>query len=83
MRLQKVKNDFFRDTNDLQQQTQGKKTPSPVKNISQDYQPTAMNVAVPDALAAEAAPARGVYTCPHLPSCYSPTAERPPDQATA
>lgn len=83
MKLQQVKNDFFRQVNDLQQQTQGKKAPSsPVKDISKDYQPTAMHIAVPDAMAALPS-AKGVYTCPHLPSSYAPTAEMPPDQAPA
>ena len=83
MKLQQVKNDFFRQVNDLQQQTQGKKAPSsPVKNISKDYQPTAMQIAVPGAWAAlSLTPAE--YTYPHLPSSYSPTAEMPPDQAPA
>lgn len=81
MKLQQVKNDFFRQVNDLQQQNQGKRAPaSPLKDISKDYQPAAMQIAVPDALAA-LAPVRGVYTFPYLPTCYSPTAEMPPDQA--
>ncbi len=81
MKLQQTKNDFFRQVNDLQQQNQGKKSPaSPVKDLSKDYQPTAMDIAVPDALAA-GMPAPGVYTCPHLPSSYAPTKEMPPDQA--
>ena len=82
MKLQQVKNDFFRQVNDLQQQTQGKKAPTPVKNFSKDYQPAAMHVAVPDALAA-LAPVRGVYTYPYLPSHFSPTDEMPPDEAPA
>ena len=83
MKLQQVKNEFFRQANDLQQQTQGKKAPSsPVKDLSKDYQPTAMHVAVPGAVAA-LLPVCGVYTCPNLPSAYSPTAELPPDQAQA
>ena len=83
MKLQQVKNDFFRQVNDLQQQTQGKKAPSsPVKDISKDYQPTAMHIAVPGALAELPSTPAG-YTCPHLPSSYSPTAEMPPDQAPA
>jgi hypothetical protein len=83
MKLQQVKNDFFRQVNDLQQQNQEKKTPSsPNKDLSKDYQPTAMHIAVPDALAA-LAPVQGVYTYPYLPANYSPTAEIPPDQAIA
>lgn len=82
-KLQQVKNDFFRQVNDLQQQTQGKKAPSsPVKNISKDYQPTAMHIAVPGALAALPS-TPGEYTYPHLPSSFSPTAEMPPDRAPA
>ena len=83
IKLQQVKNDFFRQVNDLQQQNQGKKSPaSSLKDISKDYTPTAMHVAVPNALAA-LAPVQGVYTFPILPSFYSPTAEMPPDQAIA
>ncbi|GGB08945.1 hypothetical protein GCM10011511_35590 [Puia dinghuensis] len=82
IKLQRVKNDFFRQVNDLGQQSQGKKAPTPVKNTSNDYQPTAMYVAVPDALAA-LEPVRGVYTFPYLPSYCSPTDEMPPDQAPA
>ena len=82
IKLQQVKNDFFRQVNDLQQQNQGKKTSSPIKDISKDYQPTAMHVAVPGA-GTTLMPAPGVYTCPHLPSSFSPTAEMPPDQAPA
>jgi hypothetical protein len=81
-KLQQVKNDFFRQANDLQQQNQGKRSSSPIKDISKDYQPTAMHIAVPGAWAVSM-PAPGVYTCPHLPSSYSPTAEMPPDQAPA
>jgi len=80
MKLRQAKNDFFRQVNDLQQQTQGKKAPATTKNFSKDYQPTAMHVAVPDAMVA-LAPVAGVYTYPCLPSAYSPTAEMPPDQA--
>ncbi|HLZ86170.1 MAG TPA: hypothetical protein VKQ52_02970, partial [Puia sp.] len=83
LRLQQVKNDFFRQVNDLQQQNQGKKSSTPIKDLSKDYQPTAMQVAVPDALAALAPVLSGVYTFPYLPSCYSPTAEIPPDLAPA
>ena len=83
IKLQQVKNDFFRQVNDLQQQNQGKKSPaSSLKDISKDYTPTAMHVAVPNALAA-LAPVQGVYTYPFLSSFYSPTAEMPPDQAPA
>lgn len=82
-KLQQVRNDFFRQVNDLQQQNQGKKAPSsPVKDFSKDYQPTAMHIAVPGAQAA-GMPAPGLYNCPNLPSSYSPTAEMPPDQAPA
>jgi hypothetical protein len=81
MKLLQVKNDFFRQANDLQQQNQGKKTPSSfLKDLSKDYQPTAMHIAVPDALAA-LMPTQGVYTCPRLPNNYSPIAEMPPDMA--
>jgi len=79
VKLQQVKNDFFRQANDLQQQNQGKKTPgSPVKHLTNDYQPTAMHVAVPGAPAVQL-PAAGVYTCPDLAANFYPTAEMPPD----
>jgi hypothetical protein len=81
-KLSQVKNDFFRQVNDLQQHNQSKKTPSSVKNISKDYQSTTMQIVVPGALAA-LMPVPGVYTCPGLLSNYSPTTEMPPDQAPA
>ncbi|HWB90737.1 MAG TPA: hypothetical protein VG605_02750 [Puia sp.] len=80
MNLQKAKNEFFRQVNDLQQQNQGKKNNSISKDFSKDYTPTAMDIVVPAALATLRIPA-GMFVAPHLPSCYSPTAEMPPDQA--
>lgn len=78
--LQKGKNDFFRQVNDLQQQNQGKKSnPSLTKNSTSDYTSTAMDVAVPAAMAA-LTPATGTMLSYSLPSRYTPTAERPPDQ---
>lgn len=82
-KLSQVKNDFFRQVNDLQQQNQGKKTPSaPIKALSKDYQPTTIQILVPNALA-ELMPVPGVYACPDLRSSFTPIAEMPPDQAPA
>jgi hypothetical protein len=78
MDIQKVKNEFFRQVNDLQQHNQGKKSNSPVKDFSKDYTPTAMDVAVPAALAV-LMPVTGTTTTSYLPIRYTPTAERPPD----
>jgi hypothetical protein len=79
IRLQKNKNEFFRQVNDLQQQSQGKKNSStPVKDFSKDYTPSAMVVDVAVANAVPM-PARGLFHSPDLPSRYSPTAEMPPD----
>ena len=78
MDIQKVKNEFFRQVNDLQQHNQGKKNNSPVKDLSKDYTPTAMDVAVPAALAV-LMPASGTTTSYTLPIRYTPTAERPPN----
>jgi hypothetical protein len=81
--LQKAKNDFFRQVNDLQQQTQGKKNgSSAIKDFSKDYTPTAIDIVVP-AAQATLTPVRNLALSPHLPSSFSPTAERPPDQASA
>ena len=81
--LQKAKNDFFRQVNDLQQQTQGKKNgSSAIKDLSKDYTPTAMNIVVPAAQAV-LTPVRNLALSPILPSCFTPTAERPPDQAVS
>jgi hypothetical protein len=80
--LQKAKNDFFRQVNDLQQQNQGKKSgSSAIKDFSKDYTTTAMDVVVPAAQAA-LTPGINLSLSPHLPSSFAPTAERPPDQAT-
>ena len=81
--LQKSKNDFFRQVNDLQQQTQGKKNgSSAIKDLSKDYTPTAMDIVVPAAQAV-LTPVRNLTLSPILPSSFTPTAERPPDQASA
>ena len=81
--LQKAKNEFFRQVNDLQQQSQGKKSNNaPVKDFSKDYTPTAMDVIVPAARTTPSV-AAGIIAACQLPSRYSPTAERPPDQVAA
>ncbi len=81
IKLQTAKNDFFRQVNDLQQQSQGKKnnSHSTSRDNSKDYCPAAPATIVPDALIAMN-PARGLYIPPRLPSRYTPTAENPPDQ---
>lgn len=76
--LQKAKNEFFRQVNDLQQQNQGKKNNSPVKDFSKDYTPSAMDITVPVAVAILPA-VQGLLAAAQLPTCYTPTAERPPD----
>ena len=82
MVLQKVKNDFFRQVNDLQQQNQGKKNNTNFsKDFSKDYTPTAMDITVPAALA-ESKTATGIFFTGNLPSRYSPTAEMPPDHTS-
>ena len=79
MDLQKGKNDFFRQVNDLQQQNQGKKSnASLTKNSTPDYTSTSMDVAVPAALAV-LTQATGMTLPTTLPDRYTPTAERPPD----
>ena len=79
MDLQKGKNDFFRQVNDLQQQNQSKKgNTSLTKNSTQDYTNTIIDLAIPAALAI-LTPAPGTTLSCHLPSRYTPTAERPPD----
>lgn len=80
--LQKAKNDFFRQVNDLQQ-NQGKKNNStPAKDISKDYTPTAMDIIIP-AAHADLSPQVGVFAAAQLPARYTPTAEKPPAQAAA
>ena len=78
MKLRKSTNDFFRQVNDLQQTNQNKKHNTTTRDISKDYQPTAMDVTVP-ALAAAATPATSLSGAPGLSSQYTPTAEMPPD----
>lgn len=81
MSVQKVKNDFFRQVNDLQQQTRGKKSnASPVKDLSKDYTPAPMDIAI---AAAQTTSQSSGYMVPstYLPTCFIPTAERPPNQA--
>lgn len=75
--LQKAKNEFFRQVNDLQQ-NQGKKNNGPVKDFSKDYTPGAMDITVPVAVAILPM-ARGLLAAAQLPTWYTPTAERPPN----
>lgn len=79
MRLRQSKNDFFRQVNDLQQQTNhGKKHNTTTNDVSKDYKPTVMDMTIP-ALAAAQLPAGAFFGSPDLPSRYTPTAEMPPD----
>jgi hypothetical protein len=81
MKLQTAKNDFFRQVNDLQQQSQGKKNNAhSTSEISKDYCPAAAGMIVPDALIAIMAPAANPYTPSRLPSLFAATAENPPEQ---
>jgi hypothetical protein len=81
MKLQTAKNDFFRQVNDLQQQSQGKKNNShSTSESSKDYCPAAAGTIVPDALEAIMAPATSPNTSSRLPSLFAATAENPPEQ---
>jgi hypothetical protein len=81
MQLRTASNDFFRQVNDLQQQTQGKKnTTHPVNNNTKDYRPAATGVVVPEALAKVVVQVSNLYAPSRLPSIYAPIAENPPDQ---
>lgn len=78
--LQKAKNEFFRQVNDLQQQNQGKKSNNaPTKDFSKDYTPTAMDITVPAAITNNLSSVTGMHAAAQLPTSYTPTAERPPD----
>ena len=82
MKLQTAKNEFFRQVNDLQQQSQGKKNNThSATDISKDYCPAPAGTIIPDALGSDIAPAISLYTASQLPSRFPPTAENPPDQA--
>jgi hypothetical protein len=81
MKLRTVSNDFFRQVNDLQQQTQGKKNSAhPVNNLSKDYRPAVTSVAVPDAFAKVVMRVTNLYASSRLPSIYARIAENPPEQ---
>ncbi len=81
MKLRTANDDFFRQVNDLQQQTQGKKNSThPVNNISKDYRPAATGVVLPDAFARVAVRVANLYAPSRLPSIYAPIAENPPEQ---
>ena len=75
--LQKAKNEFFKQVNDLQQ-NQGKKNNGSVKDFSKDYTPSAMDIAIPAAVAILPT-VQSLLAAAQLPTCYTPTAERPPD----
>lgn len=80
MKLRKVSNDFFRQVNDLQQQTQGKKSPHSSNSTSKDYRPAPTAVVVPDAFAKAVVRVMNLYAPSRLPSIYAPIAENPPEQ---
>jgi hypothetical protein len=80
--LQKAKNDFFRQVNDLQQNQGKKNNGAPAKDFSKDYTPTAMQITVPAAMTTNLSSATGTLAAAQLPTHYTPTAERPPDQTS-
>jgi hypothetical protein len=81
MKLRTASNDFFRQVNDLQQQTQGKKNSThPVNNNSKDYRPAATGVVVPDAFAKVVVRVTNLYAPSRLPSIYASIAENPPEK---
>jgi hypothetical protein len=79
--LQKAKNEFFGQVNDLQQHSQNKKNTNTAKDFSKDYRPTAMVIDVPCAPALLMAKAWPITDAPGLPSRHTLTPEMPPDQA--
>jgi hypothetical protein len=80
--LKSASNDYFRQVNDLQQQSQGKKNSShPVNNISKDYRPAATGVVVPDVFVKAVVQPGSLYASDRLPSIYVPIADNPPEQA--
>jgi hypothetical protein len=79
IKLKNANNEFFRQVNDLQQQTHGKKNIHQVKNDSKDYRPATAGIDVPNTyriLERETS----LYAASRLPSVFSPTAENPPEQ---
>lgn len=80
MQLKNANNEFFRQVNDLQQQTQGKKNTHPVKNVTKDYRPATAGVEVPNAYCRVLEKTSSLYAATRLPSIFSPTAENPPEQ---
>jgi hypothetical protein len=81
MSLQKAKNEFFGQINDLQQHNQGKKNNNTTsKDLSKDYKPTAMEIVVPVG-PEQPANAWAITDASRLSSCSTPTPEMPPDQA--
>lgn len=81
MNLQNASIDFFRQVNDLQQQSQGKKnTTHSVKDNSKDYRPATTGVVIPEVFATAVVRVTNLYASSRLPSVYSPIAENPPEQ---
>lgn len=81
IKLKTASNEFFKQVNDLQQDSQGKKNTHPVKVDTKDYRPATAGVVVPEAMYCIIIRAAGLREASHLPSVYSPTAENPPELA--
>ena len=84
MDLKHASNEFFQLVNDLTHNGQEKKTPhsTQYKSFSQDYCANEPAVFQP-AITIVIAPEKGIPAPVHLPSLYTPSAEMPPDQASA
>lgn len=84
MNLKKATNEFFQLVNDLSHNGQEKKTPhnSVNKSISQDYCANEQTTLLP-APGIIVSLQKAMPVAAHLPSSYTPTAERPPDSAMA
>lgn len=81
LKLRTAANDFFRQVNDLQQQSQGKKSSNhSAKDNSKDYRPASAGVVAPDALAQAVVKVTSLYAPSRLPSVYTPTADNPPER---
>jgi hypothetical protein len=79
MRLQTAKDEFFKLVNDLQHSGQKKSDnhPGASKNFSLDNYTLSESLSVADLYLFNAKAAQ--YYTYHLPSCYAPVAEQPPD----
>lgn len=79
VKLRNVSNEFFRQANDLQQQTQGKKNAHQVKIDTKDYRPATAGMNVPAAICVTTMRKGSLFAGSRLPSVYSPTADNPPE----